>query len=93
MVANDTDRTGPSDAELVGMALSGERLIVPVADPERERPGYTPRPGLYALDLSSGELLWQYAVQRALPVGFSSGDSDRAWTTSHDLGLRISVRV
>jgi polyvinyl alcohol dehydrogenase (cytochrome) len=51
-----------------GMALSGERLIVPVADPERERPGYTPRPGLYALDLSSGELLWQHAVQRGCDI-------------------------
>ena len=51
-----------------GMALSGERLIVPVADPERERPGYTPRPGLYALDLGSGELLWQHAVQRGCDI-------------------------
>jgi polyvinyl alcohol dehydrogenase (cytochrome) len=50
------------------MALSGERLIVPVADPERAREGYTPRPGLYALDLNSGELLWQQPVSRGCEV-------------------------
>ena len=47
-----------------GMGLSGQRLLVPVADPERNRPGYTPAPGLYALDASSGELLWQQLVSR-----------------------------
>jgi polyvinyl alcohol dehydrogenase (cytochrome) len=50
-----------------GMAVSGERLIVPVSDPERGelRPDYTPRPGLYALDISSGEVLWQKPVERS----------------------------
>jgi polyvinyl alcohol dehydrogenase (cytochrome) len=48
-----------------GMAASGQRVIVPVADPERDRPGYTPRPGLYALDISSGETLWESPVARA----------------------------
>jgi polyvinyl alcohol dehydrogenase (cytochrome) len=47
------------------MAASGQRVIVPVADPERDRPGYTPRPGLYALDISSGETLWESPVARA----------------------------
>ncbi len=51
-----------------GMALSGERLIVPVADPERERPGYTPRPGLYALDVNSGAVLWQQPVARGCEI-------------------------
>jgi polyvinyl alcohol dehydrogenase (cytochrome) len=48
-----------------GMAVSGQRLVVPVSDPERDRAGYTPRPGLYALDVSSGTTLWQAPVQRA----------------------------
>jgi len=48
-----------------GMAVSGQRVIVPVSDPERERDGYTPRPGLYALDIVSGEMLWEKPVQRA----------------------------
>jgi polyvinyl alcohol dehydrogenase (cytochrome) len=51
-----------------GMALSGQRLIVPVADPERDRPGYTPRPGLYALDVSTGKLLWQQGVERGCDI-------------------------
>jgi len=48
-----------------GMAVSGQRLVVPVSDPERDRAGYTPRPGLYALDVSSGSTLWEAPVQRA----------------------------
>jgi polyvinyl alcohol dehydrogenase (cytochrome) len=51
-----------------GMALSGERLLAPVADPERDRPGYTPRPGLYALDVASGALLWQQPVARGCEI-------------------------
>jgi len=48
-----------------GMAVSGDRVIVPVSDPERDRAGYTPRPGLYALDIASGEMLWKKPVERA----------------------------
>jgi polyvinyl alcohol dehydrogenase (cytochrome) len=51
-----------------GMALSGDHLIVPVADPERDRPGYTPKPGLYALEVSSGDLLWQQPVTRGCEI-------------------------
>jgi polyvinyl alcohol dehydrogenase (cytochrome) len=48
-----------------GMAVSGQRLIVPVADPERDRPGYVPRPGLYALDINSGDVEWKKPVTRS----------------------------
>ena len=52
-----------------GMALSGKRLVVPVADPERDhRPDYTPRPGLYTLDLASGETLWEQPVTRGCDI-------------------------
>jgi polyvinyl alcohol dehydrogenase (cytochrome) len=51
-----------------GMAVSGQHLVVPVADPERDRPGYTPKPGLYALDVSSGALLWQQPVERGCTI-------------------------
>ena len=47
-----------------GMALSGERLIVAASDPERNRPHYVPNPGLHALNLSDGEVLWNQPVQR-----------------------------
>jgi polyvinyl alcohol dehydrogenase (cytochrome) len=46
------------------MALSGNRLLVPAADPERDRPGYTPRPGLTALAVATGEELWHYSARR-----------------------------
>ena len=47
-----------------GMSLSGNTLVVPVADPERDRQDYTPRPGLYALDLASGAVIWEQPVMR-----------------------------
>jgi len=47
-----------------GMALSGTSLFVPVADPERDTPGYTPRPGLSSLDIRTGAILWQQPVER-----------------------------
>jgi len=51
-----------------GMALAGQRLIVAAADPERERPDYTPRPGLHALNLADGEVLWHYPVERGCVI-------------------------
>ncbi|GAB5451317.1 MAG: PQQ-binding-like beta-propeller repeat protein [Halioglobus sp.] len=47
-----------------GMSLSGDRLLVAASDPERQRPGYQPRPGLHALDSASGEVLWFQPVER-----------------------------
>ncbi|MCZ6830647.1 MAG: PQQ-binding-like beta-propeller repeat protein, partial [Gammaproteobacteria bacterium] len=51
-----------------GMASDGERLFVPVADPERSIPGYVPKPGIYALAVSSGEMLWHYPVSRGCQI-------------------------
>ncbi len=47
-----------------GMALAGQTVVVPVADPERDREGYQPKPGLYGLDVGTGKVLWQHAVER-----------------------------
>ncbi len=47
-----------------GMATDGERVYVPVADPERKLPGYVPRPGVYALAVDDGASLWSQPVQR-----------------------------
>lgn len=47
-----------------GMALAGEHLLVPAADPERRRPGYDPKPGIHALDVRTGEVLWFKGVER-----------------------------
>ncbi len=54
-----------------GMALAGQSLYVPVADPEREQLGYTPKPGLYALDVNDGDLLWQHPVKRNCDFDYS----------------------
>ena len=48
-----------------GMAVAGQKLFVPIADSERPFPGYTPRPGLYALDVNTGENLWSAPVKRS----------------------------
>jgi polyvinyl alcohol dehydrogenase (cytochrome) len=51
-----------------GMALAGERLLVAAADPERVRPLYDPKPGLHALDVASGEILWFQPVTRGCEI-------------------------
>jgi polyvinyl alcohol dehydrogenase (cytochrome) len=54
-----------------GMALAGDSLYVPIADPEREVAGYTPKPGLYALNVSDGDVLWRHAVKRNCDFDYS----------------------
>ena len=54
-----------------GMALAGEALYVPIADPERELAAYTPKPGLHALDVKNGETLWQYSAKRNCEFDYS----------------------
>ena len=51
-----------------GMALAGQHLLVAAADPERVRPQYVPMPGLHALDLASGEILWFQGVTRGCDI-------------------------
>jgi len=55
-----------------GMALSGNTLFVPVADPERNNAGYTPRPGLTAMDISNGEIIWQQPVKRGCDFDYAN---------------------
>ena len=54
-----------------GMALSGNSLFVPVSDPERDTPGYTPKPGLTALDIHNGDIIWQQPVVRGCEYNYS----------------------
>ena len=72
-----------------GMATDGKQVIVPIADPERAIPGYVPRPGVYALAVGDGRMLWSHPVERgcaidpadAPKVGLAemqSGKSDRS---------------
>jgi len=47
-----------------GMATDGKAVYVPVADPERKVAGYVPKPGVYAVQVEDGALLWSQPVQR-----------------------------
>jgi polyvinyl alcohol dehydrogenase (cytochrome) len=47
-----------------GMATDGERVYVPIADPERKLAGYVPKPGMYALSVEDGGLVWSQPVVR-----------------------------
>ena len=47
-----------------GLATHDDLVFAPAADPEFPLPGYFPKPGLYALDIDDGDLIWQYRVER-----------------------------
>ena len=54
-----------------GIAVAGDRVVVPVADPEFPREGYTPRPAVHALDLATGEVLWTHRAERGCKLDAS----------------------
>ena len=88
-----------------GMALSGNSLFVPVSDPERETPGYTPRPGLTAMDIRNGAILWHQPIARGCDyadnlkplVGLENNrsasrqDTDQQYKCSYFYGLSAAV--
>jgi polyvinyl alcohol dehydrogenase (cytochrome) len=45
-----------------GLAYDGTRVFAAISDPGRAREGFTPYPGLYALNVDDGELLWSYST-------------------------------
>lgn len=47
-----------------GVASDGDKVWVTIADPPRQREGYEPKPGIHALDLANGEVLWSQLVDR-----------------------------
>lgn len=58
-----------------GMAVEGQKVFVPIADSERPFPGYTPRPGLYALDINTGKNLWSSPVKRSCEMSGTLSES------------------
>jgi len=58
-----------------GMAVAGQSLFVPIADSDRPFPGYQARPGVYALDVSTGKALWANQVSRSCDFKPSASDS------------------
>ncbi len=51
-----------------GMSVAGGRLLVAASDPERNRPEYIPKPGLHALQMHDGEILWHVGVTRGCDI-------------------------
>jgi polyvinyl alcohol dehydrogenase (cytochrome) len=47
-----------------GIAVSDGRVYVPIADPPFPIPGYAPRPGVYALSVDDGRVLWEHPIER-----------------------------
>ena len=52
-----------------GMAVVGDLVYVPIAD---SVPMRDPKPGVYALDILTGELVWEYRAQRDCEFSFAS---------------------
>lgn len=46
-----------------GIAIDGKRVFAPVSDPGFERPGFVPEPGMNAVDIESGEVVWRQPVE------------------------------
>lgn len=64
-----------------GVTVAKGRVFAPVSDPDFPLPGYNPTPGLYALDIDTGELVWAYRVERGCELkgpAFAL-TSDEAW--------------
>ena len=59
-----------------GMASDAARVFAPVSDPDWKLPGYTPRPGVYAVRTADGDLLWEHPVTRG--CAFDPADAPAA---------------
>ena len=55
-----------------GMAVSEGKVYVPVADPQLPRAGYQPKPGLYALSIDDGSVVWEHAIERGCETNLMS---------------------
>lgn len=53
-----------------GMTVIGNTLFVPIADPEFMT--RDPKPGIYAIDIDSGETVWEHRVKRECEIDFGA---------------------
>jgi polyvinyl alcohol dehydrogenase (cytochrome) len=73
-----------------GMSVIGDTVYVPISDPEWPIIGwkYKAKPGVSALDVSTGEVKWQYHTNRGCnldPAGFLNGRHKEIWPECHFL--------
>ena len=73
-----------------GMSLEGDTLFVPVADPawDIKTWEYTPRPGVTALDINSGDTRWRHLAERDCELDLTTMDSqsgrhEESWPDCH----------
>lgn len=52
-----------------GLTVANGVIYAPSSDPDFPLPNYTPRPGLYALDLQTGDIIWSHAASRDCTEG------------------------
>ncbi|MEM5517991.1 PQQ-binding-like beta-propeller repeat protein [Henriciella sp. AS95] len=52
-----------------GLTVANGVVFAPSSDPDFPLPNYDPKPGLYALDLETGDVLWSHAASRTCPEG------------------------
>lgn len=75
-----------------GMSVVGNRLFAPVADPELPRDGYTPSPGLYALNVDDGSRIWSSPVERGCKLeGRNFGDPWPACSFYYGLSAAVTA--
>jgi polyvinyl alcohol dehydrogenase (cytochrome) len=62
-----------------GMAAVGDRVLVPINDPEYEVPGYEPRAGITALAIADGRLLWEQRISRGCELSRDTAGRRTPW--------------
>ena len=73
-----------------GMSVENNSLFVPVADPEWkiEKWDYSPKPGITALDVTTGKIKWQHVAERGCELDMSTidpqnGRHEENWPACH----------
>jgi polyvinyl alcohol dehydrogenase (cytochrome) len=46
-----------------GLAADDQRVYAPINDPQLDEPGFVPHPGMNAVDIETGKIVWQRPVQ------------------------------
>ncbi len=59
-----------------GVSVSNGRVFAPSSDPPYPLENYEAKPGLYVLDLDTGEMLWSYQVERGCDSNWTSQMTD-----------------
>ncbi len=73
-----------------GMSVENDMLFVPVADPEWKltKWAYSPKPGLTALNVTTGKIKWQHVAERGCELDLSTidpqnGRHEENWPACH----------